>query len=434
MQPIKPLPTNAESERELIGNLIKDNNQMMDVIQVLKVNDFYMESHKKIYQAMEEMFKNNIEIDIVTLATKLKDSLQFIGGITYITKLFESSMGRGTKAHIDIIKDCSIRRNIIKQSSMMMEQAFSDIKPKDIIDNFSNNMLDIATEGTKTQTVAEVMENTLKFVETNYKRGGGIIGMPCGIRTIDMATDGFIKKEVTVIAARPSMGKTLFATTIADGLSKKNKVAIFELEMSDEALGVRMIASKSFINGVKLRRGDLKENEWDNITQSASNLATRQLWLDTNAVQTIYDIKAKAKRLKVTNGLDCIIIDHIGLIEETGKNIGNRNATISEITRQGKIIAKELDVSVIFLSQLNRGVEARQDKRPMMSDLRESGSIEQDADLVIFLYRDEYYNVETEDKNIIEANIAKQRNGKTGTLKLFCDLGIQVIADLDVVH
>ena len=431
---MQPLPQNLESERELLGNLIKDNNYMMETIQVLTSKDFYTESNKKIYGAMEEMFKNNIDIDIVTLATKLKDSLQFIGGITYITKLFESSMGRGTKAHIDIINDCSIRRNIIKQSSMMMEQAFSDIKPKDIINNFSNNMLDIATEGTKTQTVAEVMENTLKFVETNYKRGGGIIGMPCGIRTIDMATDGFIKKEVTVIAARPSMGKTLFATTIADGLSKKNKVAIFELEMSDEALGVRMIASKSFINGVKLRRGDLKENEWDNITQSASNLATRQLWLDTNAVQTIYDIKAKAKRLKVTNGLDCIIIDHIGLIEETGKNIGNRNATISEITRQGKIIAKELDVSVIFLSQLNRGVEARQDKRPMMSDLRESGSIEQDADLVIFLYRDEYYNVETEDKNIIEANIAKQRNGKTGTLKLFCDLGIQVIADLDVVH
>jgi len=431
---MQPLPTNAESERELIGNLIKDNNQMMDVIQVLKVNDFYMESHKKIYGAMEEMFKNNIEIDIVTLATKLKDSLQFIGGITYITKLFESSMGRGTKAHIDIIKDCSIRRNIIKQSSLMMEQAFSDVKPKDIINEFSDSMLDISTEGSKMFTAAEVMEKTLNYVETNYKNGGGIIGMSCGLKTIDYATDGFIKKDVVVIAARPSMGKTLFATTLADGLSKNYKTAIFELEMSEESLGVRMLASKAMLNGVKLRRGDLQESEWNNITRSASNLSTRKLWIDTNAVQTIYDVKAKAKRLKVTTGLDLIIIDHIGLLEETGKNIGNRLATISEITRQAKIMAKELDICVVLLSQLNRSVEQRADKRPILSDLRESGSVEQDADLIMFLYRDEYYNPESEDNNILEVGIAKQRNGKTGTLKLACVLGLQVIADLDVVH
>lgn len=208
-------------------------------------------------------------------------------------------------------------------------------------------------------------------------------------------------------------------------------MAIFELEMSDEALGVRMLASRSMMNGVKLRRGAFEDKDWSNITLGASNLSTRKLWIDSNPTQTIYDIKAKAKRLKMQNGLDCIIIDHIGLIEEVGKNIGNRNATISEITRQAKIMAKELDICVILLSQLNRGVEARQDKHPMLSDLRESGSVEQDADLIMFLYRDSYYDPESEDRNILEVIVGKQRNGRTGTIKLFCDLGIQVIADLD---
>ena len=430
---LKALPQNLESERELLGNLIIDNNSIMECIQKLSPTDFYTESNKKIYEAMVDLFKTNSEIDIVSIASKLGDTLKFIGGITYISSLYSSAMGRGSKTHINIIKNCSIRRNIIKQSMLMQEQAFEGNNPKDIINDFTNSMLNVGDDGTKIQTAAEVMEKTLNFVEVNYKRGGGIIGMNCGLSTIDNATDGFIKKDVVVIAARPSMGKTLFATTIADGLSKKNKVAIFELEMSDESLGVRMLASKSLINGVKLRRGDVTEKEWTNITNSASNLATRQLWIDTNPVQTIYDIKAKAKRLKVQTGLDCIIIDHIGLLEETGKNIGNRNATISEITRQAKIMAKELDICVILLSQLNRGVEQRADKRPLLSDLRESGSVEQDADLVMFLYRDEYYDAETQDKNILEINIAKQRNGKCGTLKEYCNLGMQIITDLDYI-
>lgn len=430
---LKALPQNIESERELLGNLIQNNNLMMDAIQTLKPTDFYKEPHKKIYGAMLELFKSNTEIDIVTLATKLGETLKFIGGMTYITELYNSAMGRGIQSHIDIIKNCSTRRNIIKQSSLMMEQAFGTTNPKDIVNQFTNSMLDIGTEGTKISTASELMEKTLSFVEANYNRGGGIIGMECGLKTIDLATDGLIKKDVVVIAARPSMGKTLFATTIADGLSKHNKTAIFELEMSDESLGVRMLASKAMINGVKLRRGAFDAKEWNNITSSASNLATRQLWIDTNPTQTIYDIKAKAKRLKVQNGLDCIIIDHIGLVADTSKN-KERTLQIGEITRQAKIMAKELDICVILLSQLSRNCDLRADHRPNLSDLSESGKIEQDADLIMFLYRDEYYDKETEEKNILEINIAKQRNGKTGTLKMYCDLGIQVIADLDHIN
>ena len=431
---LKALPQNIESERELLGNLIQNNDLMMDAIQTLNPMDFYKEAHKKIYGAMTELFKSNTAIDIVTLATKLGETLKFIGGMTYLTELYNSAMGRGIQAHIDIVKNCSTRRNIIKQSSLMMEQAFNNGNPKDIVNQFTNSMLDIGTEGTKILTASELMEKTLSFVEANYNRGGGIIGMECGLKTIDLATDGFIKKDMVVIAARPSIGKTLVATSICDGLSKHNKVAIFELEMSDESLGVRMLASRAMINGVKLRRGDLQDKEWENTSMAAMNLSTRKLWIDTNPTQTIYDIKAKAKRLKMQSGLDCIVIDHIGLLTDTGKNKENRSLQIGEITRQAKIMAKELDICVILLSQLSRNPDLRSDHRPNMSDLSESGKIEQDADLIMFLYRDEYYDKETEDKNIMEIIIGKQRNGKTGTLKMFCDLGLQIIADLDYAN
>ena len=434
MSSTRALPHNLEIESEVIGAMIVDNNKILDAMEILKADDFHAEKHKYIFKAIESLYRNNKEVDMITLMTELKPVLDAIGGVTYLSVLTSCTMGGKIKNHCEILKELSNKRQVIKQCTLAMQKAYGDVESKDIINDFTNSMLCVETQKSKILTASEVMEKTLKFVEENYNNGGGIIGMGCGLKVIDNNTDGFIKKDVVVIAARPSMGKTLFATTIATGLSKNYKTAIFELEMSDESLGVRMLASQSMLNGVNLRRGAFADKEWTNITQSATNLSTRQLWIDTNAVQSIFDIKAKAKRLKMQNGLDCIIIDHIGLIEEVGKNIGNRNATISEITRQAKIMAKELDICVILLSQLNRAVEQRQDKRPLLSDLRESGSIEQDADLVMFLYRDQYYNAETEDRNILEAIISKQRNGKTGTLRMFVDLGIQVIADLDYVN
>ena len=427
----KALPYNGELEAEVLGSIIINNNKILGAMEILKAEDFYKEKHRYIFKAIESLYRDNKDVDMITLSMELKTVLAEIGGITYLSALTSCAMGGKIKNHCDILKELSNKRQVIKQCTLAIEKIYDDVKSKDVVSEFTNSMLCVDTQRSKISTASEVMEKTLNFIEENFKNGGSIIGMPCGISSIDNATDGFIKKDVVVIAARPSMGKTLFATTIADGLSKNYKTAIFELEMSDEALGVRMLASRSMMNGVKLRRGAFEDKDWSNITLGASNLSTRKLWIDSNPTQTIYDIKAKAKRLKMQNGLDCIIIDHIGLIEEVGKNIGNRNATISEITRQSKIMAKELDICVILLSQLNRGVEQRADKRPMLSDLRESGSVEQDADLVMFLYRDEYYDSETQEKNILEAIISKQRNGKVGCVKLFVDLGIQVIADLD---
>ena len=429
----KTLPYNLESEREVLGNLMNNNNSILDVIQILQPNDFYKDSHQKIYDGIIKLFKKSSTIDIITLATELKQYLNVIGGVTYISDLYSSTLGKGSLAHAQIIKECSTKRKVINQCKIMMESAYNDGDPREIINRFESEMLDIDNENSKIMSSSEVMEKTLMYVEKNFHNGGGIIGMSCGLKTIDDATDGFIKKDVVVIAARPSMGKTLFATTIADGLSKNHKVALFELEMSEESLGVRQLASKSMINGVQLRRGDLTDQQWTDVTEAASNIATRKLWIDTTSSQTIFDIKAKCKKLKMQNGLDAIIIDHIGLIEETNKNSKNRNNHIAEITRQAKIMAKELDINVILLSQLSRLPEQRADHRPIMSDLRESGNIEQDADLIMFLYRDEYYDPETQDKNILEIIISKQRNGKCGTLKECCDLGLQIITDLDYV-
>lgn len=429
---LQELPQNYEAEAEILGSILKDNSNILEAFEILNDTDFYTNRHRHIYNAMIEMYKDNSIIDIITLRTKLKPILDEIGGITYITELYNSAVGISIKNHCEIVKQASNKRQIIKSCNKALEAAYKhERNAKEIINEFENSLLDIDKGKNNIISSAELMEKTIEFIEKNYRNGGGLIGMECGIRTIDNATDGFIKKDVVVLAGRPSMGKTLLALQISYGLSKKNKVALFELEMSEENLGVRQLSSKSQINGVKLRRGDLQDKEWKLIDDSASLLSQNNLWVDTSSSQSIYDIKSKCKKMKLKHGLDCVIVDHIGLLKGS-KNISNENRTIliGEITRQAKIMAKDLDVNVILLSQLSREVEKRTDKRPIMSDLRESGNIEQDADLILFVYRDEYYNPDTEYKNTMELIIGKQRNGKTGGLKLHCNLGTQTIGDL----
>ena len=432
----KALPHNLEAETEVLGCILKNNNTMLEAMEMIEDKDFYKDSHKHIYAAMIALYKDNVTIDMITLSTKLKASLQAIGGVTYLTELFNSSMGRGIKNHCEILKELSNKRNLIKSCNFALEEAYKpDSKAKEIINQFENSILNIEQERHDLISSSELMEKTLSYIEENYRNGGGYIGMECGLKTIDNATDGMIKKDLVVLAGRPSMGKTLLAMQLANGLAKTNKVALFELEMSDESLGIRQLSSKSKINGVKLRRGDLQDSDWDNVANSASLISQSNLWVDTSSGQSIYDIKSKCKKMKLRHGLDCVIVDHIGLLEGSKKiNQENRNLIIGEITRQAKIMAKDLDVNVILLSQLSRFVEQRADKRPIMSDLRESGNIEQDADLIMFVYRDEYYHDETEEKNIMEVIIAKQRNGKTGSLKLYCDLKTQTLGDLDMVR
>lgn len=426
---LKSLPYAIKSEQEILGAILKDNNKIID-IDGLSEEDFYKESHKLIYRAMHKLYSNNSGIDIYTLANILKNRLEDIGGITYLSELYSASLTVNYKDHVNIVKDKSNRRAIIKHCQNTIASAYEEGNDiSHVIDSFQNSVLDVGCSKDDILTAQEMMYRTIKNIEFNFSNGGNIIGMPTGLNSLDNATDGIIKRDLIVVAARPSMGKTLLALNITDNLSVKNKVLLFELEMNEEALGHRMLANKTKINSTRIRRGNLSDTQWATISKHSNNISSRNLFVDTNMNSTVFDIKRKAKRVKMQHGLDCIIIDHIGLIKPSNPKL-NRQQQVAEISRELKQIAKELDIAVIILSQLNRGPEQRADHRPMLSDLREAGDIEQDADIVIFLYRDEYYNQETSDKNIMEAIIAKQRNGRVGTVKLFCNLETQTIGDL----
>lgn len=424
------IPKNLESEKAILGAILVDNKLITDVIEVLKPSDFYLDSHKHIYKAIYELYKQDKAIDTITLTTQLKSTLDVCGGISYIAKLASSGMCYNVKEYCNIIKEYSRKRTIINNATEMLKMASDEeFKSSDIISQFESKMLlENESDGTML-TSSELAIKTLEFIENNYNNGGDIIGMKSGLKTLDNWVDGFQKKNLYVLAGRPSMGKTLLALNLSLGLSKNNKGALFEMEMDAESLGIRMLASKTNINGVKMRRGKIEEDEFERVLGASNSLSQNNLFVDTSSSQTIYDIKSKAKKLKLQHNIDFIVIDHIGLLGESRKGI-SRNDHIAEITWQCKVIAKELDINVIILSQLNRGVEMRQDKRPVLSDLRESGSVEQDADVVMFVYRDEYYNPETQDKNIMEILIPKQRNGKVGAIKVYCNLQSQLIGDL----
>lgn len=430
MDNLKVLPYSIKSEQEVLGAILKDNNSLLE-IDMLAPEDFYKESHKLLYQAIQYLYKKGVGIDIGTLANILKarNRLDEVGGITYISEILSSSLCVNLKDHAAIVKEKSNRRMIIKQCTRTLELTYQeDNEVEDIINTFQNELLDINAKQEDILTAQEVMNSTLKGIEDNYNKGGNIIGMRTGLQSIDNATDGITKKDLIVIAARPSMGKTLFALNTTDILSKNHKILLFELEMNEEALGHRMLANKTKINGVKIRRGNLDNDQWEKIAVQSNILSGRNLFVDTSMSNTILDIKRKAKKLKHQHGLDGIVIDHLGLIRPTNSKV-SRQQQVAEISRECKQMAKELDIAVILLSQLNRGPEQRSDHRPMLSDLREAGDIEQDADVVMFLYRDEYYNKETQDKDIMEVIIAKQRNGRVGTIKVLCNLETQTISD-----
>lgn len=424
------MPKDISIEAEILGAIIVDNNVILDVVEKLQPNDFYYEPHKYIYKAILSLYKQDKAIDNITLATTLKPVLDQIGGISYLAKLSAGGINYNVKEYCEIIKEYSKKRNILYSAQKMINDVSKDkMKANDIINDFESKMLVERDDDSKIITASQLASNTLEFIENNYNNGGNIIGMQSGLKTLDNWIDGFQKKNLYVIAARPSLGKTLFSLVIAKGLAKKSKGLLFEMEMANEDLGVRMLASETNMSGVKIRRGCLDENEWGKVSRGANSIANRNLFIDDTCSQTIYDIKAKAKKMKLQYDIDFIVIDHIGLIKESKPNM-TRNDHIGEVSWQCKIMAKELDINVIILSQLSRAVEQRPDKRPIMSDLRESGNLEQNADTVMFLYRDDYYDPETEDKNIMEVLVSKQRNGKVGGIKLFCDLQSQIIADL----
>lgn len=433
----KPLPQNMEAEKQFLSMLFIKNDIVADIINYIKPNDFYKTSHMMIYEKIIQMYSNNIPIDVITFTNSIsKEQLSSIGGITYLSEIQTTAMTTAQyKTYAHMIKKLSDQRNIIKNCMEAVATAFeNNSDPKLIIDKLESsfvNMNEYSQEGTV--NAGELMDSTINMIEENYKNGGQITGISTGYFPIDRATNGFVKGDLLIIAARPSMGKTALTMNMINNIDKKYTAMLFELEMSKEKLGVRMLAPKALKNSTQLARGQIKDEDFGIITAKAGEIANKNnFFLNCKSGLSLMEIRAEAKKIKIKHGLDIIFIDHIGKVRPDNLK-ASRNDQIGQITEGLKNMAKELDVCVVALSQLSREVEHRADKRPQLSDLRDSGNIEQDADEILFLYRDDYYaereDRESKNPGIMEILVAKNRDGEVGMIELVYQTEYQIITE-----
>lgn len=421
-------PHNIEAEQAVLGSIFLEKEAIVTVSEILTPEDFYRSAHRKIYEVMIEIGESGEPVDLITVTSELKNRkwIDEVGGIPYLSDLASSVP---TAANVDyyaqIVAEKAVLRRLIRTATEIATSGFQGIDPvENILSDAERSILEISQKGQRGGfiRISDVLMETYNRLENLSKSRGEVTGVPSGYVDLDKMTAGFQRSDLIIVAARPSVGKTAFALNIAQNIAvrAKQSVAIFSLEMSAGQLVSRMLCAESNVDANRLRTGDLQEDDWEKIIMGMGSLADSPVFIDDTPGITISEIRSKLRRLHAEqNGLGMVLIDYLQLI--TGRRGGgseNRQQEVSEISRQLKQLARELHVPVIALSQLSRGVEQRQDKRPMLSDIRESGSIEQDADIVAFLYRDDYYNPESEDKNMIEIIIAKHRNGPVGKVKL----------------
>ncbi|WP_195619250.1 replicative DNA helicase [Clostridium paraputrificum] len=437
---MRSLPQSIEAEQSVIGSMIIDKSAIAQVAEKLTEDDFYRDGHKIIYKAIFEMFKNDMAVDLVTLLEYLKstDQLEKAGGVTYITEVSSSvPTTANLSSYIKIVEEKSILRRLIKASTTIIEDSYNKQgEVEGVLDLAEKKIFDIAEKRSTSdfESLSDVLERGFLEIERLFNNKGQITGVPSGFTDLDAKTSGFQKGDMVLIAARPSMGKTTFALNIAENaaLREGKSVVIFSLEMPKEQLAYKLLCSEANVDMLKLRTGNLDDKDWENIARATGPLSKAKIYIDDTAGVTVMEMRSKCRRLKMEYGIDLILIDYLQLM--SGSSSENRQQEVSEISRSIKALAKEMECPVIALSQLSRAPEQRADHRPMLSDLRESGSIEQDADLVMFLYRDEYYNKETEDKNMAECIVAKHRNGPVGTVKMAFLGALSKFGDLDVIH
>lgn len=420
----KTPPHSIETEQSLLGTLILDKDAITDVIETVSREDFYKEAHKEIYNAIMELYNKNEPVDIITLTETLtkKGTINDLGGIDYISKLTEMGvLTTNAKHYAKIIEEKAVLRRIIKLSSTLMEKGYDSQEASELLAIAEKEVFDISQNQNKEglEPISSVLHNTFKEIENMYNSDDAITGISTGFIDLDRKTSGFQRSDLVLVAARPSMGKTAFSINICQSAALKvdASVAIFSLEMSREQLVQRMLSTEAQIPLGDIRSGNMKDEDWVSLTKAMASLADARIFIDDTPAITVLEMRAKCRKLKMEKGLDMIMIDYLQLMSGGDKN-ENRQQEISTISRSLKALAREMKCPVVALSQLSRGPEQRADHRPMLSDLRESGAIEQDADVVMFLYRDEYYNPDTEQKNIGEVIIAKQRNGEVGTIEL----------------
>lgn len=419
-------PQNIEAEQAVLGAIFLEPASLITASEVLIPEDFYRASHQKIYNVMLKLADKGEPVDLVTVTSELADAniLEEIGGVSYLSDLANAVP---TAANIEyygrIVEEKSILRRLIRTATTIAQDGYSREDEVDVLLNEAEkNIMEVSQRKNAGafQNIKDVLVQTYDNIELLHTRKGDITGIATGFTELDRMTAGFQRNDLIIVAARPSVGKTAFALNIAQNVATKTdeNVAIFSLEMGADQLVMRMLCAEGNINAQNLRTGNLTPEDWGKLTMAMGSLSDSGIFIDDTPGIRVSEIRAKCRRLKQESGLGMILIDYLQLIQGSGRNKDNRQQEVSEISRTLKSLARELKVPVIALSQLSRGVEQRQDKRPMMSDIRESGSIEQDADIVAFLYRDDYYDKESENKNIIEIIIAKQRNGPVGTVSL----------------
>ena len=420
-------PNDVEAEQAVIGSMLTDRDAVISAIEVLKEEDFYREDNKTIYEAILNLYNRSEPIDIITLKAELTSMGMFdkIGGLEYIVGLPEKvPTTANVEKYISIVKEKSELRRLIKAANEIIEQGYDPTENiDDIMNSAEKKIFNIMQDkDQKSYTpIKDVLIDAFTELEQLYNQKQHITGVPTGFIDLDYKTAGLHNSDLILIAARPAMGKSAFALNIATNAALKAKVpaVLFSLEMSKEQMVNRILCSEAMVDSNKVRTGKIDDDDWIKLADTMGDLSEAPIYIDDTPGISINEIRAKCRKLKLEKDIGLVVIDYLQLVQGSSKRAqGSREQEISEISRSLKILAKEINVPVIALSQLSRAPEQRPDHRPMLSDLRESGAIEQDADIVMFLYRDDYYNEDSEDKGLAEVIVAKHRAGSTGTVKL----------------
>jgi len=427
---VKVPPHSVEAEQAVLGGLMLDNRRFDEIAEMISASDFYRQDHRLIFGAVERLASESEPLDVVTLTEFLDrgGDIEDAGGLEYLAALAEKTPGASNiKAYADIVKERSILRQLLEVSGKISDSAFNPLgrKSSEILDEAERNVFQIAEsrtkEGSGPKMINPILTTALTRIEELFESGDHTTGLTTGFKDLDEQTSGMQPSDLIIVAGRPSMGKTTFAMNIVENalISTGTPILVFSMEMPGDALAMRMLSSLGRIDQTKVRSGNLEEDDWPRLTSAVSLLKDKPLYIDDTPGLSPTDMRSRARRVARENDgqLGLIMVDYLQLMRVPGNSEG-RTAEISEISRSLKGLAKELNCPVVALSQLNRSLEQRPNKRPVNSDLRESGAIEQDADVIMFVYRDEVYNEDTPDKGIAEIIIGKQRNGPIGTTRL----------------
>jgi replicative DNA helicase len=438
---IKVPPQNLDAERAVLGAMMIDEEAIGVAIEHIDASYFYETSHQKIFNSIIQLYSDRRNVDLITLSDQLKTQglVDSVGGVGYLTQLVDHVPSSANVRHYaNIVKEKGVQRKLIKNATEIISRSYTvGVDVDELVDSAEQLIFEIATARQKQEAahIKDIIKNTMETIDKLYQKKQTITGVPTGFFELDKKTSGLQKADLIIVAARPSMGKSAFASAIAEhaAIDRKLPVAFFSLEMSKESLVQRMLCSQAGVDAHRVRTGFLSPQEWPLLTRAAGKLSNVPFFIDDTPAISVLELRAKARRLKASHDIQLIVLDYLQLMRATGRS-ESRQQEISEISRSLKALARELEVPIIAISQLSRAVESRQDHKPQLSDLRESGAIEQDADVVILLMREDYYNMTETNKGITDINIAKQRNGPVGSFQLKFLKECVKFVNLDTVH